>query len=332
MKKIKKVKIAVVGVGHLGKHHVKHYSKLDDVELVGVFDTDLQISKSIAKKYNIKNFKNYNELIEHVDAVSIVTPTKTHYEVSKFFLINKKHVLIEKPITSTVSEADDLIKIANLNNVLIQVGHIERFNPALFPLRELDLDPKYLEIQRLAPYTSRGTDVPVVLDLMIHDIDLALSLVNSNVKSINANGVSIMTNSIDIANARIKFKNGSIANITSSRIAKDKVRKIKLFQQDLYITIDFLASITEIYRAMDANEEDEKAIMSAIMETNGKQRQIFYEKPTIQKRDALRYELINFVNSIQKKEKPLVDGLSGRNALEIAMKIQNKIIEDKDGY
>jgi predicted dehydrogenase len=141
-----------------------------------------------------------------------------------------------------------------------------------------------------------------------------------------------MTNSIDIANARIKFENGSIANITSSRIAKDKVRKIKLFQQDLYITIDFLSSITEIYRAMDANQRDEKAIMSAIMETNGKQRQIFYEKPTIQKKDALRYELINFVNSIQKKEKPLVDGLSGRNALEIAMKIQNKIIEDKDGY
>ena len=147
-----------------------------------------------------------------------------------------------------------------MNNVLIQVGHIERFNPALFPLRELELDPKYLEIQRLAPYTSRGTDVPVVLDLMIHDIDLALSLVNSNVKSINANGVSIMTNSIDIANARIKFENGSIANITSSRIAKDKVRKIKLFQQDLYITIDFLASITEIYRAMDANQKDEKQL------------------------------------------------------------------------
>ena len=199
-------------------------------------------------------------------------------------------------------------------------------------MRELELDPKYLEIQRLAPYTSRGTDVPVVLDLMIHDIDLALSLVNSNVKSINANGVSIMTNSIDIANARIKFENGSIANITSSRIAKDRVRKIKLFQQDLYITIDFLASITEIYRAMDANQKDEKAIMSAIMETNGKQRQIFYEKPTILKRDALKYELINFVNSIQKKEKPLVDGLSGRNALEIAMIIQNKIIEDKNGY
>ncbi len=332
MKKIKKVKIAVVGVGHLGKHHVKHYSKLGNVDLVGVFDTDLQISKSIAKKYKVRNFKNYNELIKHVDAVSIVTPTKTHYEVSKIFLNSKKHVLIEKPITSTVSEADDLIQIANMNNVLIQVGHIERFNPALFPLRELELDPKYLEIQRLAPYTSRGTDVPVVLDLMIHDIDLALSLVNSNVKSINANGVSIMTNSIDIANARIKFENGSIANITSSRIAKDKVRKIKLFQQDLYITIDFLASITEIYRAMDANQKDEKAIMSAIMETNGKQRQIFYEKPIIQKRDALKYELINFVNSIQKKEKPLVDGLSGRNALEIAMKIQNKIIEDKNGY
>ena len=332
MKKIKKVKIAVVGVGHLGKHHVRHYSKLENAELVGVFDVDQQISKSIAEKYKIRNFKNYNALIEHVDAVSIVTPTKTHYEVSKFFLYNKKHVLIEKPITSTVAEADDLIKIANSNNVLIQVGHIERFNPALFPLRELELDPKYLEIQRLAPYTSRGTDVPVVLDLMIHDIDLALSLVSSNVKSINANGVSIMTNSIDIANARLKFENGTIANITSSRIAKDKVRKIKLFQQDLYITIDFLASITEIYRAMDLNQKDEKAIMSAIMETNGKQRQIFYEKPEIQKRDALKYELINFVNSIQKKEKPLVGGVSGRNALEIAMKIQNTIIEDKNGH
>ena len=213
MKKIKKVKIAVVGVGHLGKHHVKHYSKLDNVDLVGVFDIDSQVSKSIAEKYKIKNFKNYDELVRQVDAVSIVTPTRSHYEVSKFFLNNKKHVLIEKPITSTVLEADDLIKIANMNNVLIQVGHIERFNPALFPLRELELEPKYLEIQRLAPYTSRGTDVPVVLDLMIHDIDLALSLVNSNVKSINANGVSIMTNSIDIANARIRFENLSLIHI-----------------------------------------------------------------------------------------------------------------------
>ena len=328
----KNIKIGVVGVGHLGKYHVKHYSKIDDVELVGIYDIDNLKSNQIAKQYGIRSFVNIDEMIKYIDAVSIVTPTKMHYDIAKVFLNEKKHVLIEKPITRTVNEADELIEIAKKNNVLIQVGHIERFNPALYPLKDLELNPRYIEIQRLAPYTSRGTDVPVVLDLMIHDIDLALSLVGSTVNRIQANGVSIMTNSIDIANARISFKNGAIANITSSRIAKDKVRKIKIFQQDLYITIDFSASITEIYRAMDADQNDDKALMSAPMETNGKQRQIFYEKPMIKSKDALRYELLNFLESIQSYKTPIVDGVAGRNALEIAIKIQNKIIEGKNGY
>ena len=324
MKKIKKVKIGVVGVGHLGKHHVRHYSKLDNVDLVGVFDTDLQVSKSIAEKYKIKNFKNYNELVKQVDAVSIVTPTRSHYEVSKFFLNNQKHVLIEKPITSTVLEADDLIKIANMNNVLIQVGHIERFNPALFPLRELELDPKYLEIQRLAPYTSRGTDVPVVLDLMIHDIDLALSLVNSNVKSINANGVSIMTNSIDIANARIEFEDGCIANLTSSRISLKKMRKTRIFQEDAYISINFLEKEFQVVKIRDKHKGEVESCL--IVKNNlGEEKVIFFENPKVESINSIEAELNDFYKSIKFKSDSKVSLNDGIKALEIAEEIMRQL-------
>lgn len=208
------------------------------------------------------------------------------------------------------------------------MGHIERLNPAILPLNEFDMNPKFIEVQRLAPYMSRGTDVPVVLDLMIHDIDLVLAFVKSSVKYIHASGVSIMTDSVDMANARIRFENGTVASITSSRVAKDRVRKIKIFQQDLYITIDFLIGLTEIYRVMDDNQTDPAAIMSAPLESNGKHRQIFYEKPEIKKQDALRKELENFVESIRGNTKPIVDGQAGRNALDVAIQIHDKILED----
>ena len=237
-------------------------------------------------------------------------------------------VFIEKPIATTVEEADSIIQLAKKHNSIVQVGHIERFNPALLALSDLKIEPKYIEVHRMAPFMSRGTDVPVVLDLMIHDIDLVLSFISSPVEKIYANGVSIMTNSVDIANARIKFKNGSIANITSSRIAKDRVRKIKIFQQDLYVTIDFLAGISEVYKAMDASDNDPKAIMSApLVRRDGKKRQIFYEKPAVKKKDALKMELKNFIQSALGKEKPLVDGSAGKQALDVAIKIHDKILE-----
>ena len=322
------IKVAVIGLGHLGKHHVNHFTKINGAKLVGVYDINPKTSEKISKQYNTIPFKSVSELIEKVDAVSIVTPTGKHRTIAEKCIEKGKHVFIEKPITETVEEADILINLANEKNKIIQVGHIERLNPALMPLSNHDLNPKFVEVQRLAPYMERGSDIPVVLDLMIHDIDLVLSIISSPVKHIESTGVSIMTSSVDIANARISFENGATANLTSSRVAKDRVRKLKIFQQDLYITVDFLIGLTEIYKAMDADQKDPSAIMTAPLESNGKNRQIFYEKPIIPKTDALKMELENFIKSIKGEESPIVDGLAGRNALKIAIEIQNKILED----
>lgn len=324
----KNIRVGVVGVGHLGQHHAKHFSNLKDASLKGVYDLDLDRAQTIANTYHTKAYLSLEELLRECQAVCVVTPTYKHAEVAEECIRAGKHVFIEKPITKTVAEADVLLKLAEEKGVLVQVGHIERLNPALLPLKQYSLNPKYIEVQRLAPYTSRGTDVPVVLDLMIHDIDIMLALVNSPVKHIHASGVSIMTNSIDIANARLRFENGAVASITSSRVAKDKVRKIKIFQKDMYITIDFLLGLTEVYRVMDADVEDPTALMSAPLEANGKLRQIFYEKPVIKKTDALKMELTNFVQSIRGEASPIVDGRAGRDALEIAIKIHDLILED----
>ena len=259
-KRDKKVRVGIIGVGHLGKHHVKHLVTIGHVKCIGLYDIDESRAMVIANKYNVKAYDSLEALLSECDAVTIVTPTETHFNIASDCLTAGKHIFIEKPITKTVAEAERLLTLANTNKVLIQVGHIERLNPALIPLKNYSISPKYIEIQRLAPYDVRGTDVPVVLDKMIHDIDILLSLVNSEVESINANGISILTDSVDIANARIRFKNGTIANITSSRVAQDHVRKTKIFQQDLYITIDFLLGLTEIYRVIDPNEQDPDAI------------------------------------------------------------------------
>ncbi len=325
----KQINIGVVGVGHLGFHHATHLSKIKNANLVGIYDIDPKRLDEVSKQLSVPSFESLDLLIDRVDALSIVTPTSTHKTVAEKCIQNGKHVFIEKPITTTVSDADHIIQLAKSNNTIIQVGHIERFNPALLALSSLEIQPKYIEVHRMAPFMSRGTDVPVVLDLMIHDIDLVLSFIDSPVKDIYANGVSIMTSSVDIANARIKFNNGSIANITSSRVAKDRVRKIKIFQQDLYVTIDFLAGISEVYKAMDASEDDPDAIMSApLVDSDGKNRQIFYEKPLVQKQDALKLELENYIQSVLGNETPIVDGVAGKQALGVAIKIHDKILED----
>ena len=321
-----KIKIGVIGVGHLGQHHAKHYTKIKSVELIGVYDVDDKRSKKIAKDLKTKAYSSLDEMLNLVEGVSIVTPTH-HAKIAEKCIRLGKHVFIEKPISKTIKEADNIISLAKAHKVIVQVGHIERFNPALQPLKNYRVNPKYIEVQRLAPYMIRGTDIPVVLDLMIHDIDLVLSFIDSPVKNIQASGVSIMTNSVDIANARIHFKNGSVANITSSRVAKDKVRKIKLFQQDLYVTIDFLIGLTEVYRVLDQKETVSQSTISAQIESKGKQRHIIYEKPKIKREDALQMELINFVESIQKKSKTIVDGVAGREALKVALQIQQKILE-----
>ena len=321
-------KIGVVGLGHLGHHHTKHHSSLGSVSLVGVYDINKRKRAETALRFKTKPFESLEKLLDKVDAVSIVTPTQNHGETAKICIEKEKHVFIEKPISETVEEANELIALAEEKNVIIQVGHVERLNSALLPLANFDINPKFIEVQRLAPYMSRGTEVPVVLDLMIHDIDLVLAIVKSPVKQIHASGVSIMTDSVDIANARMRFENGTVASITSSRVAKDQVRKMKVFQQDLYITIDFLIGLTEVYKVMDASKTDPTAIMSAPLKSKGKHRQIFYEKPAIKKQDALKMELENFVASVQGKETPIVDGKAGRDALGVAIRIHDKILED----
>ena len=324
-----KISIGVIGIGHLGQHHVKHYSNMDNINLLGVYDIDPVRAKKIATTYGTKYFEEANELMQKCDAISIVTPTESHYDVAKAAISNFNcNVFIEKPITETTIQADRLIEEAKKKKLIIQVGHIERLNPALKVLDKYDLSPKFIDIQRLAPYTVRGTDVPVVLDLMIHDIDILLSLVKSKVKSIHASGVSILTNSVDIAHARIRFENGTVSSITSSRVAKDKVRKIKIFQENLYSTIDLLLSQTEIYNITKDKHLIENALhIEPFLEKNNN-KYIIYEKPEINEYDPLRAELDNFVNSILKKEKPIVDGIAARNALDVVIKINEMILED----
>jgi len=321
------VRIGVIGVGHLGQHHVKHYKTLDNVELIGVFDIDRERSSEISKKFDVKVFDNLNSILEKVDALSIVTNTEHHYKIAGKCLKSKKHVFIEKPITAMIEEADKLLSMAEQNKVLIQVGHIERLNPALLALNKYEIKPKFIEIQRLAPYTSRGTDVPVVLDKMIHDIDILLSLVKVPIKKIQATGLSILTDSIDVAHARMRFEDGTVASVMSSRIARDEVRKIKIFQKDLYATLDLLIGSTEIYEVV--NDETSKYKMTIPFDYKGNTKLIGYHKPDLSKGDPLRMELENFILSIQGKQQPIVSGKDGRDALEVAIKIQEMIILDK---
>ena len=324
------LKFGVIGVGHLGQHHVKHYCNINDIEFVGFYDPDSQRAYEISQQFKTKAFSSLEKLLLSVDAVSIVSPTIYHSKIAESCILLKKHVFIEKPITSTVEEADRLIQLSKEKNVIIQVGHIERLNPAFKALNKYLLEPKYLEIQRLSPYNIRGTDVPVVLDKMIHDIDIALFLANSSVDTLYASGLSILTDSIDIANARIEFKNGCVANITSSRVAKDEVRKIKIFQKNLYATIDLYRGLTEVYSINDKNSVKNKSLMEVPFNYKNEKKIIHYDKPAVLNKDALKLELINFINSIKGKEKPIVDGYAGREALKIAIEIQNKIIKGVD--
>ena len=322
------VNIGVIGVGHLGQYHVKHYRKLKNTNLIGIYDSDISRSKCISKKFGVPYFNHIEKLIKKVDAVSIVTPTLTHAQIAEYCIHKNIHVFIEKPITTTVEEADRILSLANTLSVIVQVGHIERLNPGLLALQNYNLKPKFIEIQRLAPYTTRGTDVPVVLDKMIHDIDIVLSIANSNVESIQASGLSILTDSIDIANARIRFKNGTIASLTSSRIAQVELRKIKIFGKNFYATIDLLLGLTEIYTVVKKPTDVPKAIKTKEFEYKNKKTLIAYEKPKIIVKDSLRMELLNFVKSIKGESEPIVSGEKAKEALKVALDIQKAIKQD----
>ena len=322
------VNIGVIGVGHLGPHHVKHYLKLKNTNLIGIYDLDITRGKYIGKKFDVTFFNSLENLIDKVDAVSIVTPTKTHAKIAEYCIKRNVHVFIEKPITTTIEESDKIIKLADNQSIIVQVGHIERLNPGILALQKYNLRPKFIEIQRLAPYTTRGTDVPVVLDKMIHDIDILLSIINSNVKSIQASGLSILTDSIDIAHARIRFENDTIASLTSSRIAQVELRKIKIFEKNFYAIVDLLLGLTEVYKVIDKTTDAPNAIQTKQFDYKNKKTLIAYEKPEILNTDSLQMELSNFVQSIRGEADPIVSGQKAKEALAIALDIQKAIIQD----
>ena len=320
----KKPKIGVVGAGHLGKHHIKHLSNHSGVELVGVFDINTESLKNICSEFSVKALQSIEEIIFSCEAVHIVTPTNTHFDIAKKFLDHKKDVFIEKPITNTVEEASSLISLAKENGCIIQVGHIERFNPTINRLKELVDNPHYIEIERLAPFQARGTEVPVVLDLMVHDIDLILEMVDSPLESVQASGAKMMSNTVDLAHAHIKFKNGVVANLKSSRISQNYVRKIRTYQKNFYSITDLMIPQIELYGLEHHNMFSEK-LRSQEVETNSGVKTLYYEKFVPENKDALLEEINDFVHCINTRSKPNVDGQAGAKALEIALQIESKI-------
>ncbi len=320
----KKPKIGVVGAGHLGKHHIKHLSNHKGVDFIGVFDINEDSLKNICDEFSVRPFKSLEELISLCDAVNIVTPTNTHFDIARKFLNQMKDVFIEKPITNTVEEALSLIDLAKTNECILQVGHIERFNPTINKLKELVDNPHYIEIERLAPFQARGTEVPVVLDLMVHDIDLILEMVNSPLESVQASGAKMMSNSIDVAHAHIKFQNGVVANLKSSRIAQNYIRKIRTYQKNFYSITDLMIPQIELYGLEHHNMFSEK-LKSQKVETNTGLKTLYYEKFVPGNKDALLEEINDFIHCINTRSKPNVDGQAGANALEIALQIENEI-------
>ena len=320
----KKPKIGVVGAGHLGKHHIKHLSNHSGVEFVGVFDINTESLENICSEFSVKALQSIEKLISSCDAVHIVTPTNTHFDIAKKFLNHKKDVFIEKPITNTVEEASSLISLAKENGCIIQVGHIERFNPTINRLKELVDNPHYIEIERLAPFQARGTEVPVVLDLMVHDIDLILEMVDSPLESVQASGAKMMSNTIDLAHAHIKFQNGVVANLKSSRISQNYVRKIRTYQKNFYSITDLMIPQIELYGLEHHNMFTEK-LKSQEVETNSGVKTLYYEKFVPKNRDALLEEINDFVHCINTRSEPNVGGQAGAKALEIALQIENKI-------
>ena len=320
----KKPKIGVVGAGHLGKHHIKHLSNHKGVDFVGVFDTNEDSLKNICDEFSVKPLQSLEELISLCEAVNIVTPTNTHFDIARKFLNQKKDVFIEKPLTNTVEEALSIINLAKTNECIVQVGHIERFNPTINKLKELVDNPHYIEIERLAPFQARGTEVPVVLDLMVHDIDLILEMVNSPLESIQASGAKMMSNTIDLAHAHIKFQNGVVANLKSSRIAQNYVRKIRTYQKNFYSITDLMIPQIELYGLKHHNAFS-KELKSQEIETNTGLKTLYYEKFVPENKDALLEEINDFIHCINTRSKPNVDGQAGANALEIALQIENEI-------
>ena len=308
-----KLRAAVVGVGYLGRFHAQKFQANPDVDLVGVVDIDPHRANEVAKEVKTRAFSDYREIFPLVDLVSIVVPTQYHYSVAKDFFDAGCHVLLEKPITQTVSEAEDLIQIAERKGLVFQVGHLERFNPAVMALKGILHNPQFIESHRLAPFKPRGTDVNVVLDLMIHDIDILLSMVPHPLKTINSVGVPVLSEEVDIANARLQFENGCVANVTASRASRETLRKMRIFQQDAYISIDFQRREISIYR----KKKGLKLIPGLP--------NVGMERRSFEQGDPLKDEINAFVSAVSKGTSPVVSGADGKRALEAAIQISGKL-------
>ena len=320
------LKLGVIGAGHLGKIHIKLALELKEYfEFVGFYDADEENAKKVSELYNINSFNSPEALIEAVDCVDIVTPTITHYNLAALAIRKSKHVFIEKPITQTVEEAKSLLQLSEEANVKVQVGHVERFNPAFQAALPFLNNPLFIETHRLAQFNPRGTDVPVVLDLMIHDIDIVLSSVHSPVRRISASGVAVVSDTPDIANARIEFENGCVANLTASRISLKNMRKSRFFQKDAYISVDFLEKEMEIVQMEDVKGEPGPFDMILDLGEGKTSKKIIFDKPEVGPINAIQEELRTFALAINNDTVPLVSLEQGLNALSVADQILSKL-------
>jgi predicted dehydrogenase len=316
------LKVGVFGVGHLGKFHLNNWKEIKAAELVGFYDPDDNIAQEVSEKYQLTRYQNPEHLIDACDLVDIVAPTPFHFSLCEKAIRKGRHVFVEKPLANTMDEAKELVKLVKESNIKLQVGHVERFNPAFLSLQFQQLNPLFIEVHRLAQFNPRGTEVSVILDLMIHDIDIILSLVKSEVKTISASGVAVMTETPDIASVRIEFNNGCVANLTSSRISMKKMRKMRLFQKDAYIGIDFLNKKTEIIKLKTPQDLD---VFAFDIETPGGKKTIALSNPAVPEVNAIRMELEKFCESILQNKPTRVSEVDGFRAMDIAHQILRKI-------
>ena len=317
------LKVGIFGVGHLGKFHLNNWKEIKQAELVGFYDPNDVAAQEVSQKYQLARFLDPGALMDAVDAIDVVAPTNYHFDLCKLAIRKGKHVFVEKPLANTMDEARELLKLTKESNIKFQVGHVERFNPAFLSAKDLDLHPMFIEVHRLAQFNPRGTEVSVILDLMIHDIDIILSLVKSEVKSIFSNGVAVMTETPDIANVRIEFNNGCVANLTSSRISMKKMRKMRLFQKDAYIGIDFLNKKTEVIKIKTGPDID---VFSFDLETpEGGKKTISVSNPPVPETNAIRLELEKFCDAIINNTPTIVSEVDGYRAMDVAHQILQKI-------
>lgn len=318
------LKVGIFGAGHLGKIHIGQWLEVDNTVVVGFYDPDDNNALGAADKLGVKRYEDANELIGQCDIIDIVSPTTTHHKIAKQCILAGKHVFIEKPLANTLEEGNELVRLVKEANVKCQVGHVERYNPAYLALGEQSLSPMFIESHRLSQFNPRGTDVSVILDLMIHDIDIVLSIVKSPVRRISASGVAVLSETADIANARIEFDNGCVANLTASRISLKKMRKMRLFQRDAYIGIDFLEKKTEIIKLKE-NEQGDGSFEFPIDMGDGTQKVLSVHTPAIPEVNAIRKELADFAQAVAQDKPVRVSVYDGYQAMDVAHQILRKM-------